>query len=157
RRRRAHQPAQVRNRARRARRLGRRTQAPRRGLEGAKGRRQTGEANEIPRAAALARHDLLRGRELPGPRRGNVEGLRPTAAARSARTRTKALVLHQGGALGDRSDAKVSISKYSKKMDWEAELAVVIGRKARDLTLDNALSCVAGYTVGNDLSARDLG
>jgi 2-keto-4-pentenoate hydratase/2-oxohepta-3-ene-1,7-dioic acid hydratase in catechol pathway len=54
-------------------------------------------------------------------------------------------------------DAKVSISKYSKKMDWEAELAVVIGRKARDLTLENALSCVAGYTVGNDLSARDLG
>jgi 2-keto-4-pentenoate hydratase/2-oxohepta-3-ene-1,7-dioic acid hydratase in catechol pathway len=53
--------------------------------------------------------------------------------------------------------AKVSISKYSKKMDWEAELAVVIGRKARDLTLENALSCVAGYTVGNDLSARDLG
>ncbi len=54
-------------------------------------------------------------------------------------------------------DAKVSISKYSKKMDWEAELAVVIGRKARDLPLENALSCVAGYTVGNDLSARDLG
>ena len=54
-------------------------------------------------------------------------------------------------------DAKVSISNYSKKMDWEAELAVVIGRKARDLTLENALGCVAGYTVGNDLSARDLG
>jgi len=54
-------------------------------------------------------------------------------------------------------DAKVSISKYSKKMDWEAELAVVIGRKARDLALEDALSCVAGYTVGNDLSARDLG
>jgi 2-keto-4-pentenoate hydratase/2-oxohepta-3-ene-1,7-dioic acid hydratase in catechol pathway len=54
-------------------------------------------------------------------------------------------------------DAKVSISNYSKKMDWEAELAVVIGREARDLTLENALSCVAGYTVGNDLSARDLG
>ena len=54
-------------------------------------------------------------------------------------------------------DAKVAISNYSKKMDWEAELAVVIGRKARDLTLENALGCVAGYTVGNDLSARDLG
>jgi 2-keto-4-pentenoate hydratase/2-oxohepta-3-ene-1,7-dioic acid hydratase in catechol pathway len=53
--------------------------------------------------------------------------------------------------------AKVAISHYSKKMDWEAELAVVIGRTARDLTLENALSCVAGYTVGNDLSARDLG
>jgi 2-keto-4-pentenoate hydratase/2-oxohepta-3-ene-1,7-dioic acid hydratase in catechol pathway len=54
-------------------------------------------------------------------------------------------------------DAKVAISSYSKKMDWEAELAVVIGRTARDLTLENALSCVAGYTIGNDLSARDLG
>ncbi len=54
-------------------------------------------------------------------------------------------------------NAKVAISNYSKKMDWEAELAVVIGRKARDLTLQNALSCVAGYTIGNDLSARDLG
>ena len=54
-------------------------------------------------------------------------------------------------------NAKVAVSNYSKKMDWEAELAVVIGRKARDLTLQNALSCVAGYTIGNDLSARDLG
>jgi len=51
----------------------------------------------------------------------------------------------------------VDISKYSKKMDWEIELAVVIGRKARNLTIENALSCVAGYTAGNDLSARDLG
>ena len=53
--------------------------------------------------------------------------------------------------------ATVQISNYSKKMDWEIELVVVIGRKARDLTIENALSCVAGYTVGNDLSARDLG
>jgi len=53
--------------------------------------------------------------------------------------------------------ATVHISKYSKKMDWEIELVVVIGRKAREFSLDNALSCVAGYTIGNDLSARDLG
>ena len=53
--------------------------------------------------------------------------------------------------------APVRISHYSKKMDWEIELVVVIGRKAKDLTIDNALSCVAGYTCGNDLSARDLG
>lgn len=51
----------------------------------------------------------------------------------------------------------VDISSYSKKMDWEIELAVVIGRKARNLSIENALSCVAGYTCGNDLSARDLG
>ncbi len=59
-------------------------------------------------------------------------------------------------AVADPGDT-IQISKYSKKMDWEIELAVVIGRKSRDLTLDNALSCVAGYTTGNDLSARDLG
>lgn len=44
----------------------------------------------------------------------------------------------------------------TKMFDWEIELAAVIGRRARDLTLENALDCVAGYTVGIDLSARDL-
>lgn len=53
--------------------------------------------------------------------------------------------------------ATVKISNYSKKMDWEIELVAVIGRKTRDISIENALSCVAGYTVGNDLSARDLG
>jgi 2-keto-4-pentenoate hydratase/2-oxohepta-3-ene-1,7-dioic acid hydratase in catechol pathway len=51
----------------------------------------------------------------------------------------------------------IQISGYSAKMDWEVELAVVIGRKARNLTVETALSCVAGYTCANDLSARDLG
>lgn len=41
------------------------------------------------------------------------------------------------------------------KMDWEAELAVVIGRKAFDLSPAQAMQCIAGYTVANDLSARD--
>lgn len=44
----------------------------------------------------------------------------------------------------------------SKMFDWEIELAAVIGRTAKDLTPENALDCVAGYTVGIDLSARDL-
>jgi 2-keto-4-pentenoate hydratase/2-oxohepta-3-ene-1,7-dioic acid hydratase in catechol pathway len=43
-----------------------------------------------------------------------------------------------------------------KQLDWEAELAVVIGRKARNVPVDQALSIVACYTVANDLSARDL-
>ena len=45
--------------------------------------------------------------------------------------------------------------KHSQKFDWEAELAAVIGRSARNLTLDNALDCLAGYTICNDMSARD--
>lgn len=42
------------------------------------------------------------------------------------------------------------------RLDWEAELAVVIGRRARGVSVAEALSCVACYTVANDLSARDL-
>ncbi len=41
------------------------------------------------------------------------------------------------------------------KPDWELELVVVIGRTARHVHRDQALSFVAGYTIGNDISARD--
>lgn len=41
------------------------------------------------------------------------------------------------------------------KPDWELELVVVIGRRARHVKRDQALQYVAGYTVGNDISARD--
>ncbi|MCG6897125.1 MAG: fumarylacetoacetate hydrolase family protein [Thiocapsa sp.] len=40
------------------------------------------------------------------------------------------------------------------EVDYEAELAVVIGRKARDVPIDSALDCVLGYTCANDVSAR---
>ena len=44
----------------------------------------------------------------------------------------------------------------SKQVDYEAELGVVIGRRARQVTLESALDYVAGYTIINDVSARDL-
>ena len=53
--------------------------------------------------------------------------------------------------------ATVKISDYSTKMDWEVELAAVIGRKAKHVPQEKALAYVAGYTVANDLSARDRG
>ena len=45
---------------------------------------------------------------------------------------------------------------HTKMFDWEVELAAVIGRSARRLTMANALEHVAAYTIGIDLSARDL-
>jgi 2-keto-4-pentenoate hydratase/2-oxohepta-3-ene-1,7-dioic acid hydratase in catechol pathway len=51
----------------------------------------------------------------------------------------------------------IRLPKVSKNVDWEIELGVVIGRKARNLTVKNAMECIAGYTIVNDLSARDLG
>lgn len=53
-------------------------------------------------------------------------------------------------------DSTVKLPPYSKMVDWEAELTAVIGRPARNVPLDRALDYVAGYTIGNDLSARDL-
>jgi 2-keto-4-pentenoate hydratase/2-oxohepta-3-ene-1,7-dioic acid hydratase in catechol pathway len=51
----------------------------------------------------------------------------------------------------------VKLPAASKAIDWEAELGAVIGRKAKDVPLEKALDYVAGYTVANELSARDLG
>ena len=45
--------------------------------------------------------------------------------------------------------------KASTQLDYEAELAVVIGQRARHLTTTNALSCVAGYSCFNDASIRN--
>ncbi|MDC8785246.1 fumarylacetoacetate hydrolase family protein [Roseateles koreensis] len=42
------------------------------------------------------------------------------------------------------------------KLDWEIELGVVIGRECRNVSIEHALDVVAGYTVFNDISARDL-
>lgn len=44
----------------------------------------------------------------------------------------------------------------TERVDWEVELAVVIGRRLRDVARDEALDGVFGYTVANDVSARDL-
>jgi 2-keto-4-pentenoate hydratase/2-oxohepta-3-ene-1,7-dioic acid hydratase in catechol pathway len=52
--------------------------------------------------------------------------------------------------------AKVPLPPYSRKVDWEVELAAVIGRTAKDVATEHALAYVAGYTIANDLSARDV-
>jgi acylpyruvate hydrolase len=44
----------------------------------------------------------------------------------------------------------------SESLDYEAELAVIIGKRAKHLTAANALSCVAGYSCFNDGSVRDF-
>jgi 2-keto-4-pentenoate hydratase/2-oxohepta-3-ene-1,7-dioic acid hydratase in catechol pathway len=53
-------------------------------------------------------------------------------------------------------DSTVQLPAYSKKVDWEAELTAVIGKPARNVSIENALGHVAGYTIPNDLSARDF-
>jgi acylpyruvate hydrolase len=49
----------------------------------------------------------------------------------------------------------IVIPPHVTQPDYEGELAVVIGRTARDVAEDDALSCVAGVTVAHDVSSRD--
>jgi 2-keto-4-pentenoate hydratase/2-oxohepta-3-ene-1,7-dioic acid hydratase in catechol pathway len=44
----------------------------------------------------------------------------------------------------------------SEEMDWEVELAIIIGRSGKNIPLEQALAYVFGYTILNDVSARDL-
>jgi 2-keto-4-pentenoate hydratase/2-oxohepta-3-ene-1,7-dioic acid hydratase in catechol pathway len=53
-------------------------------------------------------------------------------------------------------DAPIVIPPATSQVDYEAELAVVIGTRARRVSVANALDHVAGYSIMNDVSARDL-
>ena len=44
----------------------------------------------------------------------------------------------------------------AQKFDYETELVIVMGKRAKNVAAQDALSCVAGYCTGNDFSARDL-
>ncbi len=63
---------------------------------------------------------------------------------------TKAISCIQG------PDDNVMLPKGSVKGDWEVELAVVIGTKARYVSQKDALNFVAGYCVSNDVSEREF-
>lgn len=47
-------------------------------------------------------------------------------------------------------------ASISQQYDWEAELAVVIGKRVKDATEENAMDAVFGYTCLNDITARDV-
>jgi 2-keto-4-pentenoate hydratase/2-oxohepta-3-ene-1,7-dioic acid hydratase in catechol pathway len=46
--------------------------------------------------------------------------------------------------------------RASETLDYEAELMLVIGKRAKHLTMDNAYSCIAGYSCGNEGSVREF-
>ncbi|GLY87042.1 fumarylacetoacetate hydrolase family protein [Actinoallomurus iriomotensis] len=50
----------------------------------------------------------------------------------------------------------IALPSVSDRIDWEVELVVVLGRGGKDIPVEEALAHVAGYTVGNDVSARAM-
>ena len=49
----------------------------------------------------------------------------------------------------------IHVPKVSEKLDYEVELAFVIGQRCRHVSLANAHKVIAGYTLVNDVSVRD--
>jgi 2-keto-4-pentenoate hydratase/2-oxohepta-3-ene-1,7-dioic acid hydratase in catechol pathway len=64
------------------------------------------------------------------------------------------LFIKSGNSLCNPGDP-VSIPRLSSQIDYEGELAVVIGKAAKDVSKADALKYVFGYTIANDVSARD--
>lgn len=50
----------------------------------------------------------------------------------------------------------ILLPSNAKQFDYEAELVIIIGKITKNVTYENAMSHIFGYTIGNDLSARDL-
>lgn len=57
--------------------------------------------------------------------------------------------------IGARDDIMLPTSTVSTSIDWEGELAIVIGTEARHASASEAQACIAGFTVLNDVSVRD--
>jgi 2-keto-4-pentenoate hydratase/2-oxohepta-3-ene-1,7-dioic acid hydratase in catechol pathway len=51
---------------------------------------------------------------------------------------------------------KIVLPTQSAQVEHEAELVIVLGKRTRGITMDQAYDCIYGYTVGNDVTARDL-
>lgn len=88
--------------------------------------------------------EMARAQNMPPPPDPRTLGLKPWFFIKPPR----ACVVGPG--------ARVARPRGSQKLDWEAELVAVIGRSARGVSVQDALRHVAGYTIANDLSARDL-
>jgi 2-keto-4-pentenoate hydratase/2-oxohepta-3-ene-1,7-dioic acid hydratase in catechol pathway len=54
------------------------------------------------------------------------------------------------------NDPVVVDVELTTQVDWEVELGVIVGRRMQNVAVGAALDCVFGYTVGNDISARDV-
>jgi len=60
---------------------------------------------------------------------------------------------YRGALIGARD--RIVLPMVSREMDWEAELGIVIGKGGRHIPRERALDSIAGYTVINDVTARD--
>jgi len=93
----------------------------------------------------------------PVPRPGKIVciGLNYPGAIDAPRPEYPVIFLKAASSVIGAGDT-IYLPHSSRQTFYEVELALVIGSRAKHLTREKALSCVAGYTIANDLGARDL-
>jgi 2-keto-4-pentenoate hydratase/2-oxohepta-3-ene-1,7-dioic acid hydratase in catechol pathway len=87
--------------------------------------------------AHIEEADRARGREVTYPRVPEFFSKPPTAV------------------IGTDADIRLD-RRVTKQLDYEVELALIVGRRLRDAKAEDATGCIFGFTVLNDVSARDL-
>lgn len=75
-------------------------------------------------------------------------------ALEKSRTTVRPFIKPSNAVVGP--DAPIRFPKWSIRLDYEAELAIVIGKHAWEISPNDAKSCIAGYGVFNDISGRRL-
>jgi acylpyruvate hydrolase len=115
---------------------------------------------DLDRAGALrARRDVRLASPVPRPGKivAVARNYRAHAAEQGETTPPEEPVIFlkaPSAVIGPEDD--IVLPDAAKEVDYEGELAVVIGRRARRVAAADALDFVAGYTVANDVSARDF-
>ena len=76
--------------------------------------------------------------------------------ARSKREQTPRVFMKPPSTTVNRPGGDIVLTRYAHWVDWEVELGIVIGRRARDISPSEARRCIAGYTIVNDISEREF-
>ncbi|MDF2669850.1 MAG: 5-carboxymethyl-2-hydroxymuconate isomerase [Paenibacillus sp.] len=102
--------------------------------------------------------DIAYGPSVPHPSKIICVGLnyRRHAEETNAKIPTSPILFNKFDNTLTGHQCDVPIPRTSSKVDYEVELCMVIGKNAKYVTKENALDYVFGYTVVNDISARDL-
>jgi 2-keto-4-pentenoate hydratase/2-oxohepta-3-ene-1,7-dioic acid hydratase in catechol pathway len=115
-------------------------------------------ARKLPVSDALKIEEARLGPPIPDPDKIICLGLNYRSHAQEAGLKVPEVPIlfgkYRNALTGPASP--IILPKLSREIDYEGELAVVIGRAGRDIAAAEALNYVAGYMVINDVSARDL-
>jgi 2-keto-4-pentenoate hydratase/2-oxohepta-3-ene-1,7-dioic acid hydratase in catechol pathway len=115
------------------------------------------EAVRSPRAVALSPETLRFLPPIPDPQKIVCIGLnyRDHAAESGAPIPREPILFSKYATALIGHEEPIVLPSVSNEVDYEAELVVVIGRRVRKVSPQEGMAAVAGYTIGNDVSARD--